>query len=78
MLSLRLIGVPVVPTESSMACLPLRVMTPSCASWILRSTAVPEGDVRHRVRRPRRDAVGGVALLGRLWFGRRRLFHRLS
>jgi hypothetical protein len=42
------------------------------------STAVPEDDVRHRVRRPRRDAVGGVALLGRLRFGIRRLFHGLG
>jgi hypothetical protein len=40
--------------------------------------AVPEGDVRHRGMRSRRDAVGGVALLGRLRFGIRRLFHSLG
>jgi hypothetical protein len=53
-------------------------MTRSCAARMVWSTAVPEDDVRHRVRRPRRDAVGGVALLGRLWFGIRRLFHGLG
>lgn len=78
MLSLRLIAVPVVRTESLMACLPLRVMPPSCASRMGWSTAVPEGDAHHRVMRPRRDAVGGVALLGRLRFGIRRLFHGLG
>jgi hypothetical protein len=73
-----LITVPVVPTVSLMVCQPLPVMTLSCASRMLWSTAVPEGDGRHRVRGPRRDAVGGVALLGRLWFGIRRLSHGLG